>query len=32
MKLVALLVGILLGGILVVAYASYDTLRKIDND
>jgi hypothetical protein len=29
-KVVALLIGVLLGGILVIAYASYDTLRRID--
>jgi hypothetical protein len=31
-KTVALLVGILLGGILVISYASYETLRSIDRD
>jgi hypothetical protein len=32
MKIVALLMGVVLGGILVIAYASYDTLRRIDRD
>lgn len=32
MKLVALLFGIMLGGILVISYASYETLRSIDRD
>jgi hypothetical protein len=29
-KVVALLIGVLLGGILVIAYASYDTLRNME--
>jgi hypothetical protein len=32
MKTVALIAGMILGAILVISYASYETLRSIDRD